>query len=158
MNDRIGELLGRIVPLSGQDVAEILEEQKMSHRKFGQIALSWGLCQPEQLWQAWCDQMLNSPHKIDLDEVGLDTQALQHVPREIATACGVIPVRALGDRVVVAMSDQSPQSVVDQLPFALNKSVQFVLADAGQIAIAIDNSYPHRRMINPEPIPMRRTA
>ena len=53
---RIGELLSRIVPLSGHDVEEILEEQSANRRKFGEIALAWGLCRPEHVWDAWCQQ------------------------------------------------------------------------------------------------------
>ena len=37
---RMGELLSRMVPLSGHDVEEILEEQNSNRRKFGEIALS----------------------------------------------------------------------------------------------------------------------
>src|SRR2546423_848682 len=55
---RFGEILGRLVNLSGHDVNEILEEQNATHQRFGEIALSWGLCAPEDVWQAWCDQLL----------------------------------------------------------------------------------------------------
>src|SRR5687768_5822111 len=54
---RIGELLSGIVPLSNHDVEEILQEQSGTHRKFGEIALAWGLSQPEHVWNAWCRQL-----------------------------------------------------------------------------------------------------
>src|SRR5439155_6477219 len=53
---RIGELLSRMVPLSGHDVEEILQEQSATRRRFGEIALAWGLCKPEHVWDAWGQQ------------------------------------------------------------------------------------------------------
>jgi hypothetical protein len=138
---RFGEFLGKLVPLSGQDVAEILEEQTTSHRRFGQIAMSWGLCQAEHVWQAWCDQLIHYPERIDLQVVGIDTQALGHLPAELARDFGVIPVRSLGDRVIFAASDESFEHAVEKLPKLLNKRIQFILADAAQIGQAIRNCY-----------------
>ena len=42
---RFGELLSRLVPLSGHDIEEILQEQSANRRKFGDIALS---CSPSE--------------------------------------------------------------------------------------------------------------
>ena len=141
MSAKFGELLGRLVPLTGQDVAEILEEQKMSHRRFGQIALSWGLCQPEHVWQAWCEQLSNYPERIDLDRIGIDTQAIGLIPAEVARQFGVIPIRALSRRMVVAASEQTLDDAVENLPRLLSQQVQFVVADADQIRRAIATHY-----------------
>jgi hypothetical protein len=138
---RFGEFLGKLVPLSGQDVAEILEEQTMSHRRFGQIAMSWGLCQAEHVWQAWCDQLANCPERVDLHVVGIDTQALGHLSAELARQFGVIPVRSLGDRAIFAASKDTFELAAERLPKLLNKRIQFILADASQIDQAIRNCY-----------------
>ncbi len=50
---RFGELLSRFVNLSAHDVSEILEDQSSSRRRFGEIALAFGLCQPQHVWKAW---------------------------------------------------------------------------------------------------------
>ncbi len=63
---RFGEHLSRLVNLSRHDVDEILEEQSSTRHRFGEIALSWGLCTPENVWQAWCDQLLSQVQKVDL--------------------------------------------------------------------------------------------
>jgi hypothetical protein len=162
MSIRFGELLGRLVPLSGQDVEEILEEQKMTHRRFGQIALSWGLCQPEHLWQAWCDQLAASPEKIDLQAEGIDTQALSHLPVELADQFCAIPVRCLSDRVIIAVAEDAFDQAAEQLPRLLGKRIQLVMADAAQIAEAVQTHYRTRRIDshdrNVEVEAMRRTA
>ena len=138
---RFGELLGRLVPLSNQDVSEILEEQTMSHRRFGQIAMSWGLCQPEHIWEAWCDQLVHCPERVDLKTVGIDTQALSHLSAELAREFCVIPVRSLGERVIVAASEKTLKRAAEELPRLLGKHVQFVLADAKEIEQAIRSRY-----------------
>ena len=75
-NARFGELLGRMVELTGHDVEEILNEQEVTHRRFGEIAMSWGLCRPEHVWHAWASQVSEEGTRIDLDDFGVDSQAL----------------------------------------------------------------------------------
>jgi hypothetical protein len=138
---RFGELLGRLVPLSDQDVSEILEEQTMSHRRFGQIAMSWGLCRAEHVWRAWCDQLASGPERVDLGMIGIDTQALGHLSGKLAREFGVVPVRTLGERVILAVSPETLDRAAELLPGLMGKHVQFVLADAEQIAHAITVRY-----------------
>ena len=71
-----GECLGKVVRLSAHDIAEIMEHQAATRRRFGEIALSWGLCRPQHVWQAWWDQLsLHTPH-VDLTKLGIDAQAV----------------------------------------------------------------------------------
>src|SRR6187401_2835409 len=85
---RFGELLGRFVPLSGHDVYEILEEQSSSGRRFGQIALGWGLCRPPHVWEAWSLQLGGRTPRIDLAKFGIDAQSTDHLPGATAAALG----------------------------------------------------------------------
>lgn len=137
-----GELLGRHVRISGHDIAEILEDQSASGRRFGEIALSWGLCQPQHVWQAWWDQLDTKTACIDLDIVGVDSQALAFVPSDLATQFNVIPVRTYRDQLVVATSEPSLARASLELPRRVNKRLKFVLADAQQIAKALRTYYP----------------
>ena len=81
---KIGELLMRLVPLSRHDVDEILQEQRATQLRFGETAISMGLCRPEHVWRAWCGQSTDEVEQVDLDEVGVDAQATPLIPREIA--------------------------------------------------------------------------
>src|SRR5678815_2393749 len=102
---RIGELLSRMVPLSCHDVEEILQEQSNNRRKFGEIALAWGLCRPEHVWDAWCQQADSQNHTLDLDKIGVDARAAASIPAEVARQFGVIPIRIAGDCALVAIAD-----------------------------------------------------
>jgi hypothetical protein len=137
-----GELLGRLVRLSGHDVSEILEDQAASRRRFGEIALAWGLCQPQHVWQAWWAQLSNQTPQVDLQAIGIDAQALSYLPRGLAVAYGVIPLRTFKDQLVLAATPDSLKRAKSELPGLLVKKVKFVLAEPAQVREAITTYYP----------------
>src|SRR5258708_6393107 len=100
---RMGELLSTLVPMSPQDVEEILEEQNLSRRRFGEIAVEWGLCEGAHVWKAWAGQKDRPPMRVDLDKLGIDAQATADLPREMAMNCGAIPIRSFENLVVIAV-------------------------------------------------------
>jgi hypothetical protein len=141
---RIGELLSQLVPLSGHDIDEILHEQSATRKPFGDIALAMGLCRPEHVWKAWHGQLLidNSPRRIDLDRLGIDAQALSCIPQELACRLNIVPVRVLGDLLIVATSDRSLFDLSDSLSEVTGKQVRFVLTDDAAVRRAIATYYP----------------
>ena len=140
---RMGELLGEIVPLSGHDVEEILNEQHTTNRRFGEIALSWGLCQPEHVWSAWCRQVENASRNetVDLDRVGIDAQAVALLPGESAHVFRAIPIRTSDAEVVVASDAPLSERAREELGRLLKKHVKFVMATKQQIDAAIEVYY-----------------
>jgi type IV pilus assembly protein PilB len=140
---RIGELLKRLVPLSAHDVDEILNEQRGNRLRFGETAISMGLCQPEHVWRAWSSQGSDEVQRVDLDAVGVDAQATHLIPREIALKFGAIPVRVAGELLVVATSDLCFEEAVVGLPPLLNLKLKFVLAPQEQIQLALAAYYSH---------------
>ena len=137
-----GELLGRFVSLSDHDVAEILETQSSSHRRFGEIAISWGLCEPKHVWRAWCRQLSDQNQKVNLSQIGIDTQSIIHLPKHLASIFRAIPIRSFGDELVVAICEENLGDAVAQLPGLLGKKVKFVLADSWEIDLALKSYYP----------------
>src|SRR3712207_9173181 len=93
-----GQCLSQVVQLSDHDVAEILEDQAASRRRFGEIALAWGLCQPQHVWQAWWAQLSAHTPQVDLRTLGVDAQATACLPRGLAVAFGVMPLRTFKDQ------------------------------------------------------------
>ena len=139
---RFGELLSRLVPLSGHDVEEILQEQTANRRKFGDIALSWGLCKPEHIWDAWAEQSAHDHELVDLEKVGVDAQAAALLHAEVARAMNVIPVRMASDIVLVAAADAAPVHAAETLAELMSRRVKFVQVEANQLARMIDMYYP----------------
>ncbi|MGH7214533.1 MAG: hypothetical protein ACREIT_07205 [Tepidisphaeraceae bacterium] len=142
---RIGELLRTLAPISAHDVEEILHEQRSTGHRFGQIALAWGLCQPEHVWTAWSTQLGSAPrHHVDLDELGIDAQATAYLRRDLAVEFQAVPVRVLGDQLIIATSEGTYDRARTELPRHVSHGtrVQFILAHADQIACAIETYYP----------------
>jgi len=139
---RMGQLLGEIVPLSALDVEEILHEQIRNKRRFGQIALGWGLCEPQHVWSAWFEQLGQSARKVDLRDLGIDAQAIAHCPRELAIAYGVVPVRSMGRQLVLATTEQGYGLAHAELETKLKMATRFILCADAQVDRALATYYP----------------
>jgi type IV pilus assembly protein PilB len=142
--DRIGEILSRIIPLSDHDIEEILHEQRATHRPFGDIALAMGLCQPQDIWQAWSGQLDGAdgaPRRIDLDSIGIDSQAIEFVSPEEARRWTAVPVRVFGDELVIAVDAANGTQSRSSIRVRRGLRVKFVLAERAQIERAIDIYY-----------------
>ncbi|MEO6437417.1 MAG: hypothetical protein ABIP55_16860 [Tepidisphaeraceae bacterium] len=138
---RIGELLSRMVPLSGHDVEEILQEQTANPRRFGDIALSWGLCRPEHVWQAWCQQSTGGNETVDLEKIGVDAQAAGMLPAEVARLHHVIPLRVAGDAMLLASANGAARHSAE-LSALVQRRVLFVHAEMTQLERMLDRYYP----------------
>ena len=142
---RFGEYLARVVDLSGHDVAEILEDQSASGRRFGEIALAWGLCQPQHVWEAWANQLEHRTPTVDLDALGVDAQATAELPARLARRFSAVPVRRAGAELVVATDADSLPRAEARLPALVGGNVHFVLAPTAQIQSALRTYYPTSR-------------
>ena len=141
-----GEYLARIVGLSGHDVAEILEEQTASRRRFGDIALAWGLCQPEQVWEAWAEQLAHRTPVADVEALGVDSQASGLMPARLAWRYRAVPLRVIGGRLVVAVEEMTRKRAERRLPALLDMELRFVVARAGQVEALLAEVYPPGRV------------
>jgi hypothetical protein len=131
-----------MVPLSGHDIEEILSEQGTTGRRFGDIAIQLGLCSPEQIWRAWSSQLLESPQRVNLDEFGIDAQAVGYLSESLALRLHVIPIRVLGPELVVAVDEAAYPVVRKELIESLKDPVIFVLCSHQQISRALRRYYP----------------
>lgn len=139
---KMGDLLMRLVPLSMHDVDEILNEQRGSQRRFGETAISMGLCRPDHVWRAWCGQTSDEIEQIDLEDVGIDAQSIPLIPRELAVRFGAIPVRVSGGTLVVATSQICFEVAVTGLAQLIHLKMKFVIAPEEQMQRALAMYYP----------------
>jgi hypothetical protein len=139
---RIGQLIRSVVPITDHDIEEILQEQTLSHRPFGQIAIAWGLCTPAHVWQAWARQPDHPTPHVNLDRLGVDAQSIGHLPQSLAYQCRAIPVRIFENLVIVAVTDLSNRPVLEQHFQSTGEQLALVLASAEQIDQALAQYYP----------------
>ena len=138
---RIGAVLSRMGQLTPHDINEILLEQRTTGARFGEIALALGMVQPEQIWAAWCAQLAKQLEWVDLEEIGIDAQAIERVPAELAVGLQVVPVRICERELIVAVADAGRVAGLVDLAQRTGLSVRCVLADGGQIARALSRYY-----------------
>ncbi|HVT87447.1 MAG TPA: hypothetical protein VHD56_01230 [Tepidisphaeraceae bacterium] len=138
---RIGECLSGFVPLSGHDIEEILSEQGATGRRFGDIALQLGLCTPEDVWRAWCSQLAEKPRRVDLDHFAIDSQAVEYVPMQVALRFHIMPLRVLGDELVIAIDEAAYPEAAREVMAILGRKAKFVFSTHAQIAKALRSHY-----------------
>lgn len=139
---RMGELLARLGQLSPHDIDEILAEQRHTRQRFGAIAVSLGFCLPEHVWTVWCNQLSARVDVVDLDEIGIDAQAVEFLPRDLALGQRAMPVRMFEGQLIVAVSDPARITVAADLARRIGMEVRCVLADEAQVGRALEHYYP----------------
>src|SRR4051812_40307811 len=142
MDQRIGELLSRIIPLSDHDVEEILHEQEATNQKFGDIALSLGLCKPEHVLRAWLRQLETRTDRVNISNMGVDAQALVHLNGDLARKYTALPVRAIEDDVLVAVAHVPDVASLAEIEAFAGRRVKLVLADEAELSRLIERYYP----------------
>ena len=143
MDQRIGELLGRIIPLSDHDVEDILNEQQASnHKQFGDIALQLGLAKPEHILQAWLRQLETRTDRVHLARIGVDVQAVAQLSADMARRHVALPIRAVGDELLLAVANVPDATAIAELEHASSRRVRLVLTDAVELNASIERYYP----------------
>ena len=133
---RFGEFLSRFVSLTPHDISEILEDQSSSRRRFGDIALAFGLCKPT---------MSGVPGGRSFPATGprgprqhrRRCPVPRHMPRVLAQEYNVIPIRASGSQMVIAAGEGNLMRAMEGLPagrkFSLNLCWPTARKSAGQL-------------------------
>lgn len=81
---------------------------------------------------------------IDLDSEPLPHDIVEIIPLALREQHGVVPIRADGPKLVVAMVDPSNFSLIDEQRFVTQRDVEGVAASAASIRKALDRSAPVR--------------
>jgi hypothetical protein len=149
----IGQVLTGMGRLSSIDIDEILEEQAISGMKFGEIAISLGLCHREQICEAWCTQLADEIRSAGLDKVGVDLTAAACIPHDVARRWGVLPIRNFAGMVVMAASRNPSADEVVALSAMFGREVRFVPVQPEQIDQAIRQAYARREVAVPVAAP-----
>jgi len=138
----IGQVLSRMGKLSSIDIDEILEQQAVSHQRFGEIAVSWGLCEPVDLCEAWCVQFSDGVEGGDLANGDVDAKLILSLPARLARQLHIVPLVSIADQMVVAAAQPVDGDQWMAILEATGMDVRFVLAEPEAIAAALDVYYP----------------
>jgi hypothetical protein len=89
---------------------------------------------------AWTIQYRGHTRSVDLNKIGIDAQAVECMPAEVAMAFDMIPLRSVGSKLLAAVPRNSDLPA-DEVGRLLGKELQLVWADATEIRAAIELHY-----------------
>ncbi len=137
--NRLGELLVRNKLIDEKQLAQALEEQKISGGRLGASLVKLGHLKEEDL-AAFLSRQYGVP-SINLSEFEVDESVIKLIPAEVAQKYMLVPVNRAGSTLIVAMSDPSNIFAIDDIKFMTGYNVEVVVTAEASVKEAIDKFY-----------------
>ena len=136
----LGSLLINRGLLSVDQVKQAFEEQQLTGKRLGEIVVGHGWVSAQDLAKALAVQ--NGLEYVDLSETDLDLETAMLLPRELASRLQAVPVRFLGDDLLlVAVADPTNIAVADDLRLALGHNVRLAVSEPADLERTIKKLY-----------------
>ena len=136
---RLGELLLSAGTINQEELDRGLELQKGSKARLGDVLLENNIITEQELIEAL--QMQLGIEYVDLTRVNIPTEMAQVLPKNIARAYQVVPIRAVKDEVYIAMSDPLNFYAIEEVRKAVRRKVVPVLATKAAVERSIKILY-----------------
>jgi len=118
----------------------LVEEHQHRHgEKMGQVALSLGMLNEEQLAHAFAEQF--SYQEISLVDIPIPPEVLAHMSEPMAVLYKVIPVSFRDNILTIAMCEPDNLLAVDELKSSLGYEIRIVVTTPKDIQTALDRYY-----------------
>ncbi len=134
---KIGQLLINKKLITPGQLEEALEEQKKTGELLGEILISKGFLNQEDLMKSLSEQF-NVPF-IKIKETAIDPQVIKKVPAKFAWYYKVMPIKFVDNKLLIASSD--PLRSLDDLRVFLGHDLKPALALESEIMEAIKEHY-----------------
>lgn len=139
-NVRVGDILVAAGLVTREQVEEALATQEKGKKKrIGTLLIEKGLITETQLLSALSTKF--GLRFLDLENVEPSPEALEALPREVATRMQVLPLELRGRVLVVATSQPTDFTISENLRFTTNYQIELVVATSEQIAHALESFY-----------------
>jgi hypothetical protein len=139
---QIGQLLVEQGVLSQDQVREILQLQKVSHRPFGDLAERLYGIDPQAVEDAWVEQYLRAVGVIDLEDQQIETECLRLLNRRQAWQFHTLPLNREQNNLNVATSAEHLVRAVNFSTRRFDEPVYFVIAEREQLREFLMKHYP----------------
>ncbi len=136
---KLGELLCEKSYLDESGLKYALEEQKIKHRRLGQILLDLGYVTQAQLNEALAHQA--GIDKVDLTNLSISGDIVGLVPAELVSKYNIMPLSQENSRLKVAMTDPFQPQVIEDLRLVTGCSVHRYYAEPKEMENAILKFY-----------------
>jgi type IV pilus assembly protein PilB len=136
----LGSLLINRGLLTVDQVKQVFEEQRLTGRRLGEIAVSHGWVTSSDVARALADQF--GLEYVDLASTEPDLDAATLLPKDLAFRYQAVPVRFLADDLLlVAVADPTDVGGADDLRLALGHNVRLAVSESGDLERAIKKLY-----------------
>jgi type IV pilus assembly protein PilB len=139
MPKRLGELLVKANLVTAQQIERALSEQKASGGSIGTNLIKLKYLEEETLL-AFLSKYYNV-ESVRLSKIQIDPKVIRLVPSSTAKKHLLIPIKRIGPKLIVAMSDPGNIVVIDEIKFITGYDVQPVVAIDMDLVSTIKNQY-----------------
>ncbi len=136
---RLGEMLVEAGKVTPEQLEKALAAHKRSGERLGRVLVQQGVITEASLLKV-LEEALGIP-LIDLSVTPPVKEAVRLIPMSLAERHHVIPVRKVGNRLVVAMVDPTNFFAIDDLRMVTQCDIEPVMASEADIRHAIEQSY-----------------
>lgn len=147
-NERIGDYLVSQGLITDEQLQKVLEAQRASNgtKKFGDIVVEMGIMSETNFTKALAGKL--RVQYVDLDNVEIDSEAVQKVPEALARKHTVIAIAVTGKRLTVATNDPVNFIVLEDIKVSTGMDTVPVLATTSAINKAIGKNYSMQNVDN----------
>ena len=140
-NERIGDYLVSQNLLTEEQLQQVLQAQKESNgvKKFGDVVVELGFMTEINFTKALAAKL--RVQYVDLDNIEVDTNAVQKVPEQLARKHTVIAINIIGKRLTVATNDPVNFVIFEDIKVSTGMDPVPVLATTSAINKAIGKCY-----------------
>lgn len=139
---RLGDILVKHGVLTPAQRDEVLEEQRLGGRPFGELAEWMYNISPAEVERAWAAQVADLTDRVDPRLVEVDVYALRQIGRRQAWQFAVLPMCYDGEELVVCTTEEHLPRALKFVGWKLGAICRFVLSDALNFGEAMARHYP----------------
>ena len=136
---RLGDMLIAQDLLTQDQLQEALAKQKATHERLGTVLINEGYISEGQLIEALKNQL--GIDYIDLNNYNIDPEMAKYIPKALAKADEIVPVKVVKDSLFLAMSDPMNFMAVEQAGDTSRKRIVPMIASRASVNHAINILY-----------------
>ena len=118
---------------------EVVQEHTRNGKPVGQVLVDLGVLDIDTQLQIMAEHL--GTEVVELRDKELPEEVIKSVPSDTVRMYQCLPVAVNGSTIQLALADPLNLSTINELGFALNREIQVVVADPGQIEKAINKFY-----------------
>ena len=145
-NKRLGEMLVSAKLISEAQLSQALQEQKMSGGRLGSHLVRLGYISEDDLINFLCVQY--GVPAVNLKDFKIDEQVASLIPNDLVNKYMTIPINRVGSTLIVATSDPTNISAIDDIKFITGYNVEIVVASETMIKTTIEKLFDSSSVID----------